>query len=124
MIISIGCDLLEVARMEQQLGRDDEFRRELFTVDEIRYCESKHVPAQHYAARFAAKEALLKALASDQPVGAVWREVEVTHDAHGKPQLILSGTLRELAEQRGVRRVHVTLSHTRELALAHVILES
>ena len=123
MILGIGIDLIEVARVARQLAADGAgFRDTVFTPAEIAYCDRKHFPAQHYAARFAAKEAAFKALAVAADFGAAWRDVEVASDA-GVPRLVLAGRLGELATARGVRRAHVTLSHTHELATASVVLE-
>lgn len=123
MILGIGIDLIEVARVARQLAADGAgFRDTVFTPAEIAYCERKRFPAQHFAARFAAKEAAFKALALPADFGAAWREAEVASDA-GVPRLVLTGRLAELAAARGVRRAHVTLSHTQELATAGVVLE-
>ncbi len=123
MILGIGIDLIEVARIERQLAADGAgFRDAVFTPVEIAYCERKHFPAQHYAARFAAKEAVFKALAVTAADGVAWREAAVAGEG-GPPRLELTGRLARLAAARGVRRAHLTLSHTRELAVASVILE-
>jgi len=124
MILGIGIDLIEVARVERELAADRPgFRDAVFTAAEIAYCERKHFPAQHYAARFAAKEAAFKALAAAGPAGSPWRDVEVVSESDGRPRLQLRGRASELAERLGVRRALVTLSHTRELATASVVLE-
>lgn len=125
MIIGIGHDLLEVPRMERQLRSDGERLREtLFTPQEIRYCETKHFPAQHYAARFAAKEALLKALAMDGQGGFVWRDIEITNDQSGQPHLHVYGSLQARTRVLGVQTIFVTLSHTEQIASASVVLEA
>jgi holo-[acyl-carrier protein] synthase len=125
VIVGLGVDLFEVNRLERKLqthGAD--FGDGLFTPDEIAYCESQHHPAQHYAARFAAKEALLKALAFDGREGIRWREAEVRVTPEGSRELVLHGALKELAERRLVRRIFLSLSHTPDLAAASVILET
>ncbi|HVN76908.1 MAG TPA: holo-ACP synthase [Thermoanaerobaculaceae bacterium] len=124
MIVGVGTDVLEVARMASELRRDGGFRDTVFTPAEIAYCEAMRHPEQHYAARFAAKEALFKALGTDGGAGMVWREVEVGREAGGRPLLALHGAVRKLAESRSVDSVFVTLSHTAELAAATVVLES
>lgn len=124
MILGIGVDLFEVARMEEELRRQgSDFGHDLFTPEEIAYCEGQRHPAQHYAARFAAKEAVFKALALDGREGAHWREVEVRAGPQGRREVLLHGRLGELARERGVSRVLVSLSHTRAFATASVILE-
>ena len=125
MILGLGVDLLDVPRMETELRKQgSDLRSELFTPAEIAYCESQHHPAQHYAARFAAKEAVFKALRANGGDAARWREVEVGAGAGGEPQVVLHGGLAELARGRGVTRILLSLSHTRALATASAILES
>jgi holo-[acyl-carrier protein] synthase len=123
MILGIGTDLLDVSRMEQELLKGKVGpREELFTPSEIAYCEGMRNPARHFAARFAAKEALVKAL----PVpGAIprLRDVEVERTETGAPRLILHGDLRNAAWRLGVKRILVSLSHTDGLAAATVVLE-
>jgi holo-[acyl-carrier protein] synthase len=124
MIVGLGCDLLDVARVEQRLREDSGLAASLFTPLEIRYCESQHRPAQHYAARFAAKEALFKALGTGWQGGLSWREIEIQRDELGRPLMILSGRTEQLTREKGVTRVHVSLAHTEAHAAATVILES
>ncbi len=123
MILGIGTDLLEVARMERELERGDSgFRNEVFTPAEIAWCEARRDPARHFAARFAAKEALLKALPAACAAPCL-RDVEVAPPDGGTPRLVLHGTLEEAAGALGVRGLHVSLSHTPRLAAASVLLE-
>ena len=125
MIIGIGHDLFEVSRMEDRLRGDHErFRETIFTSGEIAYCETKLHPAEHYAARFAAKEALLKALAVDGQGGLVWREAEILNEPSGKPHVYLYGSLQDRARDLHVQNIFVTLSHTAGFAAANVVLES
>ena len=124
MIVGLGSDLLDVARVEQKLQEDSGFAASLFTPLEIRYCEGKHHPAQHYAARFAAKEALLKALGTGWRDGLSWHEIEIRRDELGRPVIALSGRVEQLAREQRVARVHVSLTHTAAFAAATVILES
>lgn len=125
MILGIGADLCEVARMERELaGEGGGFRDQVFTPAEVAYCEGMRFPAQHYAARFAAKEAVAKALDVVGGERFFWPEVEITRDAGGRPAAVLHGSLRRLAEERGVGRIVVSLSHTRELAVACATIEA
>ncbi len=125
MIVGVGNDVLEVSRMRRELARGHGFRDEVFTASEIAYCESRRYPARHFAARFAAKEALLKALRTGADHRwSTWREVEVAHGARGEPELVLHGHVKRLAGRRRVKRVMVSLSHTASVAMASVVLES
>jgi holo-[acyl-carrier protein] synthase len=125
MIVGIGNDIFEVSRLETKLqGDGTRLRESIFTPREISYCESKHYPAEHYAARFAAKEALVKALAIDGEGGLVWSDIEIVNDDAGRPHMHLYGSLQTRARQMSVQTIFVTLSHTRSLAAANVILES
>ena len=99
-------------------------RETVFTPAEIAYCEGMRYPALHYAARFAAKEALFKALGADGQAEMRWREAEVVREESGRPHIALHGCTRELAERLRVDEILVTLAHTTELATATVILES
>lgn len=125
MIIGIGFDLIEVARIAKQVDGDSRFKEKMFTSAEIEYCESFRVnKAQHYAARFAAKEAFFKAIGSGYRGGLAFNEIAIVNDELGKPLLRLSGKTEEFAQQRQVGEIHVSLSHLRELAGAVVIIES
>ena len=99
-------------------------RDDLFTPGEIAYCEAKRYPARHFAARFAAKEALFKALGTGVPRGRRWREVEICNEPTGEPRVFLHGPTGDLVRSRHIDAVLVSLSHTAELAAATVVLES
>ena len=123
MILGIGTDLLDVARMAKELeGKGAGFRNTVFTPSEITYCEAKRYPARHFAARFAAKEALFKALAGSTSRD-FWREVEVARTEGEPPRLLLHGGMKEAAARLGVKNILVSLSHTASLAAASVVLQ-
>lgn len=103
--------------------RGDRLRNRIFTPGEIRYCDGRPNPFQHYAARFAAKEALFKAIGTGWSGGVGWRDAEVRNRANGKPDLLLSGKALEVARRLGAARYRISLSHTDGYAVAQVILE-
>jgi holo-[acyl-carrier protein] synthase len=125
MIVGIGIDIIEVARIREVLLRTPRFRERVFTAAEREYCDSRGaVAAQHYAARFAAKEAALKALRTGWRGGISWHDVEISSRESGAPVLILSGEVKKLMESSGATAAHLSMSHTTEHAIAQVILES
>ena len=125
MIVGTGIDLVETARLKEALKRHREhFVRRLYTPAEIAYCERFKNQAERYAARFAAKEAAFKALGTGWREGVRWLDVEVTHLASGKPQLVLTGRAKELAEELGVTRAEISISHADHYAVATVTFES
>ena len=110
--------------MRDVLARTPRFRTRVFTERERGYCDARGAAsAQHYAARFAAKEAALKALGTGWSGGVGWRDVEVINDSSGRPVLLLSGTALELFRLSGATRAHLSLSHTAEHAVAQVLFE-
>ena len=125
MIVGIGIDIIEVARIREVLLRTPRFRERVFTAAEREYCDSRGaVAAQHYAARFAAKEAALKALQTGWRGGISWHDVEIGSTESGAPVLVLSGEVKRLMESSGATAAHLSLSHTTEHAIAQVVLES
>jgi holo-[acyl-carrier protein] synthase len=126
MIAGIGVDVVEISRVASLLRAKGERALErLFTGNERRYAESMAVPARHFAARVAAKEAAFKALSgSERARGIGWREMEVLLDDAGRPSLALHGRAAERAAELGVSRVWLTLSHAGDVAAAFVVLES
>ena len=103
--------------------RGDRLRNRIFTPGEICYCAQRPNPFQHYAARFAAKEALFKAIRTGWSGGVGWRDAEVCNSTSGKPDLLLSGKALEIARHLGATRYWVSLSHTDRYSVAQVILE-
>ena len=124
MIVSIGIDIIEVRRVREVLARTPRFAARVFTEAERAYCESRGVvAAEHYAARFAAKEAALKALQTGWRGGISWQDVETASHESGAPYLVLHGIVHELFEKSGATSAHLSISHTSEHAIAEVILE-
>lgn len=106
------------------MERTPRFVERVYTAAERAYCDSRGaVAAQHYAARFAAKEAGLKALQTGWSGGIAWQDIEVAAHASGAPRLLLHGLVRKLFEQSGATTAHISISHTTEHAIAQVILE-
>jgi holo-[acyl-carrier protein] synthase len=125
MIVGSGIDIVETTRVGEVLRKHGErFARRVWTPGEIAYCEKFKNPAERFAARFAAKEAALKALGTGWRGGIRWVDVEVTHSPAGKPELILRGQAEEVARQLGVTRIALSISHVERYAVAQVILES
>ncbi len=124
MILGTGIDIAEVARVAAAIERfGDRFLRRIFTESEIRYCDSKANRVERYAARFAAKEAALKALGTGWKGGIAWTDVEVCRQPGSRPTLAFAGKAAGYAAQLGVVRASVSLSHTKDQAVACVILE-
>jgi len=125
MIVGIGVDIAETARLERVLGRYGErFAQKVFTPAEIAYCEKFKNRGERYAARFAAKEAAFKALGTGWGKGVRWLDVEVTHQPSGKPELVLTGRAEEVARELRVARMAVSISHSDRYVVAQVIFES
>ena len=128
MIISAGVDLVEVERIQQALedsriGR--RFRERVFTGKEILYCEKKRRGKyESYAGRFAAKEAVMKALGRGWGSKVRWLDIEVGRARSGKPEIVLHDKTAQLAEQLGIRRWALSITHTKEHDLAYVIAEN
>jgi holo-[acyl-carrier protein] synthase len=125
MIVGTGVDIAEVDRIEAAVKRfGDRFLHRVFTPAEVRYCTGKPNSAERLAARFAAKEAGMKAIGTGLRHGVTWHDVEVLRLPGQRPVLQFHGKAAEFAERLGCKRTHLSLSHTKEQAIAHVILES
>ncbi|PLX27571.1 MAG: holo-[acyl-carrier-protein] synthase [Ignavibacteria bacterium] len=121
-VYGIGVDIEEVQRFEELTGKwGTRFEERMYTKMEIEYCRGKTSPAQHFAARFAAKEAFAKAIGTGWTGAFRWRDVEVRNDDAGKPHFILHNSLEE---QFGQLNVHLSLSHTRAYVTAMVVIQN
>ncbi len=122
MIIGIGCDAIEIARVQKAVQKDA-FMKKVYTEQEITYCQSKDKQQYaSFAARFAAKEAALKALGTGFRGGSL-TDIEVINDELGKPVLILHGFYKELADRKGITNYQLSLSHNKETAVAYCVME-
>jgi len=125
MIVGTGIDIAEVPRIRQSIERFGErFLHRIFTPGEMRYCDSKANRVERYAARFAAKEAAMKALGTGWNHGVRWRDCEVVRMPGGRPTIEFHGRAGEFALKLGVKNAALSISHTAEQAIAQVILES
>lgn len=122
MTVGLGVDIVEIDRMRRILDRTPSFARKVFTDEEQAYCNKKASPATHYAARFAAKEAVCKALGTGiLTQGVRMRDVEVVRDSRGKPAVALHGRAREIADEQGVIDVPLSLTYTHSVAVANAV---
>ena len=121
LLTGLGVDIVEVTRMERILSRTPSFKKRVFSDAEQAYCNKKHKPFIHYAMRFAAKEAVLKALGTGFSRGIKPTDIEVVHDEAGRPQVKLYGRAKEISDASGVLQVHISLSRTRDTAVANAV---
>jgi holo-[acyl-carrier protein] synthase len=125
MVLGLGTDLIEIERVQQSLDRFGErFMQKVFTAGEVAYCQRKKHAAESFAARFAAKEAAAKALGTGISRGISWKEIEVRRQPGERPTLHLSGRAAERADAMGVRHLQLSLTHSRDVAMAVVIAEN
>ncbi len=125
MILGTGIDIVEIKRIGRILERQkDRFIQRVFTPGERQYCKMHRDPAPHYAARFAAKEAVFKALGTGWAKGVTWLDVEVRREEGDAPILELHGEALKLSRKMGTQRCHLSLSHSDEWAVALVVLEA
>ncbi len=125
MVLGLGSDLIEISRIEDSIEQFGErFLRRVFTMGEIAFCQmKKRNSAESFAARFAAKEAAAKALGTGISRGVSWQEIEVCREPGERPTLSLTGRAAARAATMGVRRMQLTLTHSRDVAMAVVVLE-
>ncbi|HUS18658.1 MAG TPA: holo-[acyl-carrier-protein] synthase [Terriglobales bacterium] len=124
MIVGTGIDITEVSRIAAAIARyGDRFLQRVYTPREIAYCRSKRNASERFAARFAAKEAAMKAIGTGLRRGVTWQDVEIGHEPGGRPTIVFSGKAAEFAAKLGMQRVALSLTHTETTAMAQVILE-
>ena len=124
MIFGIGTDIIEVERIRGFINKGEAFKARVFTEQEIAYSDSFRDPAPFYAARFSAKEAFVKALGTGFTSGIGFNQIEVYHVELGKPEIRLIGKAKEVADQKGITKIHVSISHVKDWANAVVVLET
>ena len=121
-VLGIGTDITECLRIARMIERHGElFIDRVYTPDEVRYCQSRRQSTQHFTGRWAAKEAVLKALGTGWRRGISWRDVEIRNEPGGRPVVALRGGLRDLVQQLGVVELLVSISHCRSHAIAYAI---
>ncbi len=124
MIIGIGVDLVEITRFRKVIERlKDRFIGRIFAPGEQQFCMEHRDPVPHFAARFAAKEALFKALGTGWAKGVTWLDVEVQRERQDAPKIILHGEAQRLCAAMGVQKIHLSLTHSESRAIAMVVLE-
>ncbi|HHT9160002.1 MAG: holo-[acyl-carrier-protein] synthase [Planctomycetes bacterium GWF2_39_10] len=120
----VGIDIIEIKRIERLFSANEGFLRKIYTEKEVEYCKPKKNRYQHFAARFASKEAVFKALGTGWAGKMKWTDIETLNDEMGRPYLNLYGSVKELAEKKRINSTSVSLSHCRDYAIAHVLLVS
>ncbi len=124
MIYGIGIDIVSIGRIERMLEKwGPVFTERVFTPTEVAFCESKTKPGQHFALRWAAKEAMLKALGLGLRGGIKWTDIEVVNDRLGRPSLSLYNEAKGCLMDRNIKKAFVSISHEKEFGIAQVILE-
>jgi len=124
MILGTGIDIVECLRIAQMIERHGElFITRVFTDHEIEYCSARKAATQHYAGRWAAKEAVLKALGTGWRRGVSWRDIEIRNDKSGAPTVKLRGGARDVMQAAHIAHMHITISHCRSFAVAYVVAE-
>ncbi|OGW50365.1 MAG: holo-[acyl-carrier-protein] synthase [Nitrospirae bacterium GWC2_57_9] len=123
MIVGIGVDLVKIDRIDKAGRNHPGFLERVFTDKEQEYCSRQKFPAQHYAGRFAAKEALLKAIGTGWSAGVKWTDMEVLHGEGGGPIVNVSGRVKDMMDLKGVKHIFLSYSHDEGYAVAQVVLE-
>ena len=121
-ILGIGTDIVECPRIGKMIEQHGElFLRRVYTEREIRYCQARKHAIEHFAGRWAAKEAILKALGTGRSHGITWTNIEVRNGNNGRPQVMVCGTARETMQERGIANILVSISHCRTYATAYAM---
>lgn len=123
MIVGNGIDMVEVDRVAEKLHRGKGFRDKVFSMREIEYCERSAKPNENFAARFAAKEAFLKATGKGMLLGYDLNQIEISNDEFGKPFITLTGNFARHFQEQNWKTIHLSISHTQSIACAFVIIE-
>jgi len=124
MILGIGIDIIEIRRFDKSIKKTGgKILKRLFTITERNYCESKKQKSLHYAARFCAKEAFLKALGTGLDQKISWQDISVENSKDGRSKLAVSGEALKVSKKFGVRKIHLSISHSHDFATAVVVLE-
>lgn len=118
----VGIDIIEIKRIERLFSANEGFLRKIYTEKEVEYCKPKKNRYQHFAARFASKEAVFKALGTGWAGKMKWTDIETLNDEMGRPYLNLYGSVKELAEKKLINNIFVSLSHCQDYAIAQVLL--
>ncbi len=121
-ILGIGTDIVECPRIGKMIEQHGElFLRRIYTEREIRYCQARKHAIEHFAGRWAAKEAILKAIGTRRSQGIAWTQVEVRNGSDGRPQVLIGGAARDLARDRGIADILISISHCRTYATAYAL---
>ncbi len=123
MIKGTGADIIAIDRIKKAITKDSKFTEKIFSLDEKEYCNSKLKKEIHFAGRFAAKEAFFKALGTGWRDGMKWTEINVVNDDLGKPEIQITGKTLEIFLEKGMKVISLSISHTKEFAVAFVIIE-
>ena len=124
MVLGIGTDIFEVQRMKSRLEQQPSFIDGIYSIAEIEYCNQFKNKEEHFAARYAAKEAFLKAIGTGWRNGIKFNEIEILNDKLGKPEIKLTGKAKEIVKNLNGNSVHISLSHTKDLAIAFIIINN
>lgn len=124
MIHGTGVDIIEIARIQKSIQKySGKFEERVFTTREIDYCRSKAEPFKHFAARFAAKEAILKSMGTGMADGITWKDMEILNQESGRPVLSLTGRGKDVFNSLNLKNIHISMTHDKQYAVAQAIAE-